>query len=262
MIGVYMIKNLVNGKYYVGSSVNIESRWKQHIAELDKGTHTNLHLQKSWNKYGKDNFEFSVLQETEKSNLREVETYYLKKLDCTNMGYNMIDNANFGLGVSASAEVKKKISTRCSGVLNGNYGRKHTPEEIQKIKDNRWGVGYIRKENKRTHKTLEELQLSRKLAGEKIRKSKLGSHLSEETKQKLRILRTGKKFSNEVKQRMSIARKGLNNANCKLSRQQVLEIYQKMHSGVNYKEVCKEYGIGQSLAYKIKRKEHWVFNDI
>ena len=34
-----------------------------------------------------------------------------------------------------------------------------------------------------------------------------------------------------------------------------------MNSGVNYKEVCKEYGIGQSWAYKIKRKEHWAFND-
>ena len=41
----------------------------------------------------------------------------------------------------------------------------------------------------------------------------------------------------------------------------IFEIYEKMNSGVNYKEVCKEYGIGQCWAYKIKRKEHWAFND-
>ena len=95
MTGVYMIKNIVNNKYYVGSSIDIEKRWKQHIAELDKKCHNNKHLQNSWNKYGKDNFEFLVLQETDTENLRDCETSYIKKLDCVNKGYNIIDNANF-----------------------------------------------------------------------------------------------------------------------------------------------------------------------
>ena len=32
-----------------------------------------------------------------------------------------------------------------------------------------------------------------------------------------------------------------------------------MNNGVNYKDVMREYGVGQCLVYKIKRKEHWVF---
>ena len=47
--------------------------------------------------------------------------------------------------------------------------------------------------------------------------------------------------------------------NSKLTEKEVLEIYDKMNNGVNYKDVMREYGVGQCLVYKIKRKEHWVF---
>lgn len=266
MIGVYMIKNKVNGKYYVGSSVNIESRWQQHIKSLDEGNHTNKHLQNAWNKYGKSNFDFLVLEETSLQNLRDRETYYLQIFDCTKKGYNLIDNANIGLGVSASSEIRKKISEACSGNRNGNYGRKRSKEEIQMIRDRRWGTNYVckkdRPECKPRKKTSEELAESRKRAGEKIRQAKLGTHLSEVTKQKLREYRTGKKWSAEVKKHFSETRKGANNSNCKLTREEVLEIYDKMNRGIHYKQVCEEYGISQCQAYKIKRKEHWVFNDL
>ena len=261
MIGVYMIKNTVNEKYYVGSSVDIESRWKQHIKCLDNNTHNNKHLQNAWNKYGKDKFEFLILEETSLQDVRDRETYYLKKFNCVDNGYNLIDNANFGLGVSASKEVREKISAACSGTKNGNYGRKRSKEEIQMIRDKRWGVDYVCKEAKSNRKTLQELAVSRKIAGEKIRKAKLGTHLSEETKQKLSEYRKGKKWSLEMRKHFSETRQGEKNSNCKLTKQQALEVYEKMNDGVPYKEVCSEYGIGQCQAYKIKRKEHWVFND-
>lgn len=261
MIGVYMIKNKVNGKYYVGSSIDVESRWKQHIKGLTENTHSNKHLQNAWNKYGEFNFEFSVLEETDLQNLRKRETYYLKKLDCTKKGYNLIDDANFGLGVSASKAVREKISKACSGSKNGNYGRKRTEEEIQRIRDKRWGEGYVCKEYVPIRKTPEELAKSRKVAGEKIRKAKLGTHLSESTKQKLSDYRKGKKWSPQMKKHFSEIRSGEKNPNCKLTKDEVLDIYEKMNCGVHYKEVCKEYNISQCQAYKIKRKEHWVFND-
>lgn len=262
MTGVYMIRNKINGKYYVGSSIDIESRWKQHIKALDSNTHNNSHLQNAWNKYGKANFEFLILEEANLQDLRNRETYYLKKLNCVENGYNLIDNANFGLGVKASPQVRKKISEACSGSRNGNYGRKRTKEEIQKIRDSRWGKDYVCKQRIPIRKTPEEIAKSRKLAGEKIRKSKLGTHLSDSTKQKLSECRKGKKWSPEMRLHFSETRKGERNGNCKLTKRQVLKIYEKMNSGVNYKEVCKEYGISQCQAYKIKRKEHWVFNDL
>ena len=51
MIGIYKIENKVNGKVYIGQSVNIKKRWKQHKYELNSNNHVNKHLQASWNKY-------------------------------------------------------------------------------------------------------------------------------------------------------------------------------------------------------------------
>ena len=45
MIGIYKIENKVNGKIYIGQSVNIENRWKQHMRELNKSSHKK-HLEK------------------------------------------------------------------------------------------------------------------------------------------------------------------------------------------------------------------------
>ena len=61
MIGIYRIQNNINGKSYIGQSVNIERRWKEEKRMSD----TNDHLTKSFLKYGIDNFTFSVIEECE-----------------------------------------------------------------------------------------------------------------------------------------------------------------------------------------------------
>ena len=54
--GIYKILNKSNGKCYIGSSCNLNKRKYQHFNSLMKNKHYNLYLQKSFNKYGKDNF--------------------------------------------------------------------------------------------------------------------------------------------------------------------------------------------------------------
>ena len=61
-IGVYKITNLVNGKVYIGSSVNIKSRKWKHFYSLSHNKHQNQHLQRAYNKYGKENFSFEILK--------------------------------------------------------------------------------------------------------------------------------------------------------------------------------------------------------
>lgn len=46
MIGIYKIENKVNGKVYVGQSIDINTRWKCHISYLNSGIHHNKHLQR------------------------------------------------------------------------------------------------------------------------------------------------------------------------------------------------------------------------
>jgi hypothetical protein len=59
--GIYKIVNKINGKYYIGSSINIHRRWREHKCGLLNNKHPNLHLQKSWNKYGCNNFDFIII---------------------------------------------------------------------------------------------------------------------------------------------------------------------------------------------------------
>ncbi len=59
--GIYIIRNIVNGKCYIGSSKNCYTRKRKHFSELDRNNHRNSHLQRAHNKYGKDNFTFEVL---------------------------------------------------------------------------------------------------------------------------------------------------------------------------------------------------------
>lgn len=261
MQGVYQIKNIVDGKIYVGSSIDIQRRFKEHRDGLSRGIHPNNHLQNAWNMYGESSFEFSVLEEVFDSDiLRSREKYYIDLLDCTNrnVGYNFLDNPNIGFGVSASAEVRKKISVACSGEKNGNYGRKPTEEELKRIRENRWGKNYVKTPRKYgPRKTKEELKLSRQRMSD-LMKDRV---VSDETRQKISKARLGTHHSEQTRAKFSEQRKGANNASSKLTKEQVLEIYEKMNSGVNYKEICAQYNIGQCWAYKIKRKEHWVFND-
>lgn len=59
--GIYKIVNIINGKFYIGSSRAIPSRWKAHRYALRKGTHKNYKLQDDWNLYGEDAFSWTIL---------------------------------------------------------------------------------------------------------------------------------------------------------------------------------------------------------
>lgn len=80
MIGIYKIINTINGKCYIGSSININNRWGKHKALLRHNKHENIKLQNAWNKYGEENFEFVVVKECENEILLEEEQNYLNEL--------------------------------------------------------------------------------------------------------------------------------------------------------------------------------------
>lgn len=75
--GVYIIKT--NSHSYVGSSINIYSRYKQHLNSLKKGTHYNEFLQRVYNSY-KEEMTFTVIEFCE--NYIEREAYYINHYKC------------------------------------------------------------------------------------------------------------------------------------------------------------------------------------
>jgi len=70
-MGVYQIRNKVNGKILLGSSMYLDTIWNRHAFQLKMGSHMNKTLQQDWNQYGEDAFTFEVLEQLKPS----VETY-------------------------------------------------------------------------------------------------------------------------------------------------------------------------------------------
>lgn len=135
--GIYMIQNKVNGKIYIGQAVDIEDRWKIHKKELRGGYHINKHLQNAWNKYGQENFEFSILLECEESDLNMYEQYYIFELMTYDrkVGYNK----NYGgYRGRPTEETKKKMSenhAHAKGEDHPMYGKHHTEETKRKMSE-------------------------------------------------------------------------------------------------------------------------------
>jgi group I intron endonuclease len=89
--GIYQIRCKPTGKIYVGSAVDLVTRWEQHRRELRRGEHHNSHLQNAWVKYGEANFEFLVLEFVSASDLLPVEQAWIDKTKCTDktVGFNI-----------------------------------------------------------------------------------------------------------------------------------------------------------------------------
>jgi group I intron endonuclease len=60
-MGVYQIKNLVNGKVFVGSSKNLPGKINSHRFQLKQGSHMNRALQQDYSHFGEDRFSFTIL---------------------------------------------------------------------------------------------------------------------------------------------------------------------------------------------------------
>ncbi len=113
--GIYCIKNLINNKVYIGKSINIYERIRNHINRLNKESiDENRHLIKSWKKYGRDNFQYIVLEylETDENLLKERELYWMKKLNSLNreFGYNLREDTSTNCIVSKETRELQSIN--------------------------------------------------------------------------------------------------------------------------------------------------------
>lgn len=116
MIGIYIIKNLINGKTYVGSSTNIEQRWRDHIYCLKNNRHANIHLQNDYNLFGIDVFKFDILKicPTETNNTKDWlyknEKYFIHQYEKQGISYNITytDNSQLPRGESKKRRLKAR----------------------------------------------------------------------------------------------------------------------------------------------------------
>jgi len=89
MIGIYKITNKINGQAYIGQSVNIEHRLKDHFKRaFQDSIEKEKALYRAIRKYGKEAFSTEILEECLKEELNEKEIFYIEKFDTYKNGYN------------------------------------------------------------------------------------------------------------------------------------------------------------------------------
>jgi len=127
--GVYVIRNVVNGKVYVGSSRNVGKRLGGHRAQLEGGRHANLLLTRAWIKYGPDAFAAELLERVDApSELLVREQAWLDDLrPFGDRGYNILEVAGSNAGWRHSDEAKLKIAS-------ASAGRVFSPETLERMR--------------------------------------------------------------------------------------------------------------------------------
>ncbi len=124
--GIYRILNTLNGKYYIGASINIENRFHKHIRLLNTGKHDNKYLQKDWDEHNQENFQFSIIERCSESSVYEREndliltakelgeSLYNISLEIWN--YKVVDNNGESNGMSKLKaeqviEIKRRLAS-------------------------------------------------------------------------------------------------------------------------------------------------------
>lgn len=108
--GIYRITSLKSNRHYVGSSQDIQRRWATHKCMLNKNAHHSQALQRAWAKYGKDNFEFVIVEVCNIEALHNQEAYWMEKLNAIGgSGYNCCPNPGSQRGYKRSEESKEKM---------------------------------------------------------------------------------------------------------------------------------------------------------
>ncbi len=250
--GIYKIENKVNGKVYIGSSIDIEVRWKNHIRSLNgKDKYFNDYLHRQWREYGEENFIFNIIEECNVYELDKKEQYWIEFYDSMDRenGYNLKEAGKRGklseetrrkLSIAAkgkifSEETRKKLSIAAKG-RQAFKDHKHSDNTKEKMSKSR--ISYF---NNNPDK-LDELKESLKEGRFK------GNSHSKESKEKI---------SNSMKGKMA----GSKHHSLVLTKQQGEEILIKLNNGAKVKDLSLEYCCRQDIIRQIKAGSHWTVRE-
>lgn len=182
-LGIYIIRNTINLKIYIGSAINLYKRLANHKTRLKNKKHINKHLQSACNKYGLESFVCELIEiVNDKEKLLEREQYYLDNLlfaqefirrennKFQELGYNSYPTAQSPLGRIVTQETKDKISKT-------NTGKKQSKKTIKKRVKSITGI------KKKPHTQEAKDKMSKKLKGRKAHNK--GVNCSDEQKEQI-----------------------------------------------------------------------------
>ena len=219
--GVYKIQSICKPeRVYIGSAVNIRKRWYHHDSNLRLNKHHSPKLQSHYNKYHKEDLEYSILMTCDKKDLIYNEQLFI---DQYNPYFNINKKADSRLGMAHTKETKEKLRLVSTGRKQSPEAKKKQIEaqigkpcsEETRIKIGNANRGKIygpisddarrkRSEASRGRKMSEEakIKISNSLKGriktEEERQKMRGRKMTDEHKEKLRLSHLGKKQSPET----------------------------------------------------------------
>lgn len=201
--GIYQIILKTDGRSYIGSAINIESRWKDHqyFAKTDP---TRQVITRALAKHGIDKFEWKILEHCDTEILLKREQHWLdvvRPFVDENNGFNVRKIANSNFGITRSLESRRKQSEKMKGVpktdehkknMSKSWHQNRTPEYYEMLS--------ARIKGDKNPATRPEVR-------EKISKSMTGKTWKHDTAriQKHVKQRKGKKYSEEAKKNMKLA---------------------------------------------------------
>ncbi|MGG3986962.1 NUMOD3 domain-containing DNA-binding protein [Bacillus smithii] len=238
---VYMIKNKLNNKFYVGRTVSITERWKRHKYLLENNRHHSKYLQNAWNKYGEENFEFKIFK-IFNTGSSEDDLYLAIQLEQHFLN-------NFKIGKEIYNTSCSSINPVLAGEQHPNY-QKHPKEWLSEEGYNKL-INYhktkdIKGENNpfygRHHSEKTKEILREKCPNYGENNGFYGKHHSEETKRKISEANKGKrlgvKFTEEHKRKL----RENNRSNIKISIDGIIYISftdAARKTGINRKVIAK-----------------------
>ena len=210
---VYLAKNTVNGKCYIGKTIGtLEQRKRNHYNDAKSLHNTfNNYFHNALQKH-KQKFEWTILYKNKNNQkLIEKEICFIKKYQTKRPnGYNLTNGGDGMIGYIYSEKSKKKMSESQKGKI-----RSHSEETKRKISKSKKGISVnlghsvSKTTRKKISKTLKGHPVS-KNTKKKISlalKGK-GHPCSEKTKEKLSIINKGKHHSNKTKKKIGKASRG------------------------------------------------------
>ena len=221
--GIYKIINIVNDKYYVGSTTRtFLKRFNNHKRSLRNNHHCCSKLLFSYNKYGEDKFVCSIVKIIEDDNLVPIEEQKM-----------LTEAINKGLNLNTSIDV-----------FSFMRGRKHTPETIEKI------IKGVRLHSKEIGEATRKRQLGTKHSFETIEKMKISAKTRDDSK-RLAVL-----SSKEFSKKQSLLHRGKRSKEfCEIMKKALNKPEHKLRmSIVNTGKVRTENARNNYSLMKLKRK--------
>ena len=144
--GIYCITSKSSQKKYIGQSVNIEQRWKNHLKALSQLKHLNAHLQNSYNKHGAEDFIFEIVCVCEKAELNDNEQKWIDSIPKESL-FNIYTKVGKGPDwtddkrarhkermkeVCSNESFRKNVSNGMKGIAKSDEARKNMSEAAKK----------------------------------------------------------------------------------------------------------------------------------